>query len=203
LWWVINPVCLLKKDNKGGDAQGANKSPLGLSRVFLRNADRVEGREVQFMELKVPQTLRFEHIELREQLYALTKEDNDLGAAARAVMELFYMHATKEEERVLPALEALPQLAEGKIPDSMTSLKEIAADLKGGLYEELHEDHRALLLALSKISDIALILGRNDQVKFVERFNLHAQMEEEILYPAARVAAEYCQLLMQCRENGG
>jgi len=56
------------------------------------------------MEMKVPETLRLEHVQLREQLYALTKKDRDLGAAARAVMELFHMHAVKEEERVFPAI---------------------------------------------------------------------------------------------------
>ncbi|OPY90695.1 MAG: hypothetical protein A4E72_00525 [Syntrophus sp. PtaU1.Bin208] len=155
------------------------------------------------MELKVPQTIRFEHLELREQLYALTKEDNDLGAAARALMELFYMHAIKEEERVLPALQVLPQLAEGQIDDSMKSLEDIAADLKGGLYEDLFEDHRTLVTALREISRAALALGRKEEVKFVDHFILHAQMEEEILYPAARVAAEYFLLLTQCRERKG
>jgi hypothetical protein len=153
------------------------------------------------MELKVPQTLRREHLELREQLYALTKEDNDLGAAARAVMELFYMHAVKEEERVLPALEALPRLAEGRIPESVKSMEDIAADLKGGLYEELFEDHKNLEEALRRISSAALALGRNEEVRFVERLTLHFRTEEEILYPAARVAAEYCRLLMQCGEQ--
>ncbi|MDY0188358.1 MAG: hypothetical protein RBR16_10585 [Syntrophus sp. (in: bacteria)] len=153
------------------------------------------------MELKVPQTLRLEHLELREQLYALTKEDNDLGAAARAVMELFYMHAVKEEERVLPALEALPRLAEGRIPESVKPMEEIAADLKGGLYEELFEDHRNLEEALQRISSAALVLGRNEEVRFVERLTLHFRTEEEILYPAARVATEYCRLLRQCGEQ--
>jgi len=155
------------------------------------------------MELKVPHTLRFEHLELREQLYALAKEDNDLGIAARAMMELFYMHAATAEERVLPALDVLPRLAEGQIPDSMRSLAEIAADLKRGLYEELFEDHKVLLTALSKVSQAALALGRNKEVRFVEHFTHHARMEEEILYPAARVAAEYGQLLMQIKEKGG
>jgi len=43
-------------------------------------------------------------VQLREQLYALTKKDSDFGLAAHAVMELFYMHAVKEEERVFPAI---------------------------------------------------------------------------------------------------
>jgi hypothetical protein len=153
------------------------------------------------MELKVPQTLRLEHVELREELYALTKEDNDLGIAARDLMELFYMHAIKEEERVLPALEALPFLAEGKITDSMRSLKDIANDLKGGLYGELFEDHKAIVASLKNIAQSALDQGRKEVVKFVERFVLHAQMEEEFFYPAARLAADYFQLLMKCQTD--
>lgn len=153
------------------------------------------------MELKVPQALRLEHVQLREKLYALMKESSDLGVAARTVMELFYLHAVKEEERVLPALEVLPQLAQGQILDSMTSLKDIAADLRRGLYEELFEDHKAIVAALKTVSQLALAHGRTDYVKFVDCFILHAQMEEEILYPAALVTAEYFQLLLQCRTD--
>lgn len=153
------------------------------------------------MELKVPQAIRLEHVEMREQLYALTKENSDLGVAARDVMELFYMHAAKEEERVLPALEVLPALAEGKITDSMRSLKQIADDLRGGLYGELFEDHKAIVASLKNISQSALAQGRKELVKFVERFILHAQMEEEILYPAALVTAEYFELVMKCRTD--
>lgn len=153
------------------------------------------------MELKVPQALRLEHVKLREQLYSITKESSDLGAAARAVMELFYLHAIKEEERVLPALEALPQLAGGKITDSMSPLRGIADDLKAGLYEELIEDHKAIVAALKAVSQLALAQGRTDYVKFADCFILHAQMEEEILYPAALVTAEYFELLLQCRTD--
>jgi len=163
---------------------------------FIRNAIQEEGRG-GVMELKVPPALRLEHVKLREQLYTITKESSDLGAAAHAVMELFYLHAVKEEERVLPALEALPQLAVGKITDSMSPLRDIADDLKAGLYEELIEDHKAIVAALKTFSQLALDQGRTDYVKFVDRFILHAQMEEEILYPAALVTAEYFQLLLR------
>jgi hypothetical protein len=142
-----------------------------------------------------------EHVELREQLYALTKENNDLGVAARTVMELFYMHAIKEEERVLPALDALSNLAEGKITDKMEALKAIADDMKSGLYGELLEDHKAIVASLKSISQSALLQGRNEYVKFVERFIMHSQMEEEILYPASLVTAEYFQMLTQCRTD--
>ncbi|OPY04579.1 MAG: hypothetical protein A4E66_02574 [Syntrophus sp. PtaB.Bin001] len=153
------------------------------------------------MELKVPKSLRLEHLELREQLYALTKENSDLGVAARTLMELFYMHAIKEEERVLLALDALSNLAERKITDQMEALKVIAEDLKSGLYEELFEEHKAIVASLKSISQSALLQGRNEYVKFVERFIMHAQMEEEILYPASLVAAEYFQMLTQCRPD--
>jgi len=155
------------------------------------------------MELQVPQTLRLEHVKLREELYALTKESDGLSEAARVVMELFYMHAIKEEGRVLPALEFLPLLSKGQITDSMRYLKDIAADLKGGLYEELLDDHKAIVAGLKNLSESALLQGRKEPAQFVERFILHAQMEEEILYPASLLTAEYFQLLMQCGKTGG
>jgi len=153
------------------------------------------------MELKVPETLRLEHLKLREQLYVLTKENNDLGVAARTLMELCYKHHAKEEERVFPALEVFPKLAEGKITDSMRSLKDIADVMKAGLYEELLEDHKAIVASLQNISQLALALGRMEYVEYADRFIRHARMEEEMLYPAVLVTADYFQLLIQCRTS--
>jgi len=153
------------------------------------------------MGLKVPASLRLEHVQLREQIYALAKQNNDLGAASHTVMEIFYMHAIKEEERVFPALDALPLLAAGKITDSMRLLKGIADEMKAGLYEELLEDHKAIVEPLNDIARSARDQGRMEFVEFAERFILHAQMEEEMLYPAALITAEYFQLLMQCRTD--
>jgi len=151
------------------------------------------------MQLKVPESLRLEHAQFREQLYALTKEKNDLAVATHAVMELFYKHSIKEEQRVFPALEVLPMLAERKIIDSMRLLKDIADEMKTGLYEELLEDHKAIVESLKNISQSALAQGRREYVEFADRFILHAKMEEEMLYPAALVTADYFQLLNQCR----
>jgi len=153
------------------------------------------------MKLKVPESLRLEHVQLREQLYRLTMENNDLAASARNVMELFYKHYIKEEERVFPALEVLPLLVEGKITDSMAPLLVIADDMKASLYEELLDDHRAIVASLKNISQAAIAQGRREYIEFIDRFILHAQMEEEILYPAALVTAEYFQLLLQCRTD--
>jgi len=153
------------------------------------------------MKLKVPESIRLEHIQLREQLFYLTREKGYLGDAAHNVMELFYKHYLKEEEKVFPALELLPQLVKGRITDSMTVLKDIACELEAGLYEELLEDHKVCVESLKNLSNSALDQGRMEYVQFADRFILHAQMEEEILYPTVLAIAGYFQLAIQCRRS--
>jgi hypothetical protein len=153
------------------------------------------------MELKVPEMLRLEQARLREKLYCLAKENNDIGIAAHELMGLFYMHYIKEEERVFPALDALPSLANGEITDSMRVLKDIADDMKSGLYEELLEEHKVIVASLKNISNLALAQGRTEYVDFADRFILHAQMQEEILYPAVLVTAGYFLLAIQCGKS--
>jgi hypothetical protein len=145
------------------------------------------------MEYKIPQPLKEEHRELHAELIRATQESGKIGEAARAVAELLHPHFVKEEEYALPPLGLLSLLAEGKATPEMKKIYAMTDTLKTGLRQML-EEHKAIITALDALSKIAKKENKEEYVHFAKKLILHAQTEEEVLYPAAILIGEYLKL---------
>jgi hypothetical protein len=62
--------------------------------------------------------------------------------------------------------------------------------LKRDLPEMLAE-HRTVVAALEKLAKAGKTEGRADAERFAEKLRVHAETEEEVLYPAAILVGEY------------
>jgi hypothetical protein len=56
------------------------------------------------------------------------------------------------------------------------------------------DEHKAIREALAVLAVEARVENRPEVLQFVEKLKLHAQQEEEILYPAAILVGEYLKL---------
>ncbi len=56
------------------------------------------------------------------------------------------------------------------------------------------EEHRAIVGALQQLADVAIAEGKPEYAQLAERLKLHAQTEEEVLYPATILVGEYLKL---------
>jgi hypothetical protein len=148
------------------------------------------------MEYKIPQPLKEEHQDLHAELICATQEIGEIGEAARAVAELLHPHFVKEEEYALPPLGLLPLLAEGKVTPDMEKIIGLTDILKTGLRQML-EEHKAIVAALSTLSEIAKKENKKEYINFVKKLILHARTEEEVLYPAAILIGEYLKLKLR------
>jgi hemerythrin superfamily protein len=72
----------------------------------------------------------------------------------------------------------------------MKSVLTMTDKLKRDLPQML-EEHRAIVDALEKLADAARKEGKTEYVNFSRDLTLHAQTEEEVLYPAAILVGEY------------
>lgn len=142
------------------------------------------------MALTVPQSLKKEHEELHAELVAATKAGGRIGAAATAVAQVLHPHFMKEEEYALPPLGVLTILADDRLPADISAIIAMTDRLKKELNLMLHE-HKAVIAALNKLIEAAEKERKSQYVHFAEKLKLHAQMEEEVLYPAAIVIGEY------------
>jgi ribosomal protein S7 len=148
------------------------------------------------MEFKVPQPMRMEHEELLTELEKAAKVDGKVGEAAKVVAKAMQIHSVKEEEYALPPLALLSQLAAGRVTPEMECVLDMTNLLKEDLPYLLAE-HQAIVAALMDLIDVAKAEGKSDCAHLAERLILHAQVEEEVAYPAAILIGEYLKLKLK------
>ena len=87
----------------------------------------------------------------------------------------------------------LPALAEGKVLPEMEAAVAMAYRLKADLGHMLLE-HKEIVDALRALKEAANSENNAAAAQFAEKLMLHAQTEEEVLYPAAILVGEYLNL---------
>ena len=145
------------------------------------------------MEMKIPPSLKHEHGEMRASLEIAQKAAGKSGEAAREVARLLVPHFKKEEEYALPPLDALAVLAGGGVPENPEAIIAKADRLRYELAEMLRE-HQAIAKALEDLYDVATDDARPELARFARKLLLHAQMEEQVYYPATLMVGEYLKL---------
>jgi hypothetical protein len=145
------------------------------------------------MELRIPHSLKLEHEELHAELVKATGEGGKVGEAAKVVAKALHPHFVKEDEYALPPLGLLSLLAEGKVEPEMTKVLAMTDKLKAELPHMIQE-HQAIVAALQTLVNAAKEEKKIEYVRFAEKLTLHAQTEEEVLYPAAILIGEHLKL---------
>jgi hypothetical protein len=145
------------------------------------------------MVLTAPQSLKQEHEELHGELVAATKSGGKTGIVAQAVAQALHPHFVKEEEYAMPPLGLLAQLAKGEHPHEQAAVIAMTDKLKEDFSHMLHE-HKAIVIQLHRLMETAQSEKKDGYVHLAERLMLHAQTEEEVLYPAAILIGEYLKL---------
>jgi hypothetical protein len=105
------------------------------------------------------------------------------------VARLLHPHFVREEEFALPPLTLLEKLAREGATREMAEVLPMTRRLKAELPQMLAE-HKQIVGALDKLRDAARTAGRPEVERFAGALVLHAQTEEQVLYPAAILAGE-------------
>jgi hypothetical protein len=109
------------------------------------------------------------------------------------VAALLHPHFVKEEAYALPPWGLLPLLAEGNITHEMGQVLPMTERLKAELPHMLQE-HQVIVAALKTLADVAEQEQQRDYARFAEKLMLHAQTEEDVLYPTTILIGEYLKL---------
>jgi hypothetical protein len=145
-------------------------------------------------EAHIPHSLATEHAELHHQLQEAMNSGGATAESASIVAERLAPHFAKEEQYALPPLTTLPDLAQGQTVAESDRVIELADKLKAELPQMLTE-HKAIVMALDELAVAAQAEGKTGAIEFTEKLRLHAQNEEEILYPAAILVGEHLKRL--------
>lgn len=142
------------------------------------------------MKFEIPKPLQAEHEELHATLVQATQQPGTVGEAAREVARLLHPHFVAEEEFALPPLALLSALAGGAVRPEMAEVLPMTRRLKAEMPKMLAE-HQQIVGALEKLRAAAHAAGRAEYASFAEALALHAQTEEQVLYPAAILVGEH------------
>ena len=156
-------------------------------------ADRQHDAGQRHTTFATPESIKIEHEELHAELAAATKAPGRTGAAARHVAELLHPHFVSEEQFALPPLALLRPLAEGSVTPEMRDAIALTDRLKAEMPRMLDE-HKAIVVALEELGRAAKAEHHPEVSRFVEKLTIHAQHEEQVLYPAAILVGEYLKL---------
>lgn len=148
------------------------------------------------MTPRIPESLKWEHEELHAELARATKAGGKTGEAAKAVAGVLHNHFLKEEEFALPPIGLLAALARGEIEDEMRDVLVMTERLKAELPEMLRE-HQAVVTALAELTAAAKKEKLAEHARFAKKLMVHAQTEEDVLYPAAILIGEYLKLRLK------
>jgi len=96
----------------------------------------------------------------------------------------------KEEEFALPPLGALVALASGTLTEDMKGIIAVTDQFRKE-YPKMLEEHKQILEALKRLSVAARQEKRYEVAHFADKLILHAQTEEQVLYPASLMVGEY------------
>jgi len=150
------------------------------------------------MKFEIPKPLQAEHEELHATLVKATKAPGTVGEAAREVARLLHPHFVREEEFALPPLALLSELALGRLTPAMAEVLPMTRRLKAELPAMLAE-HKQIVGALDGLRAAAAAANLPEYERFAEALTLHAQTEEEVLYPAAILIGEHVALILETR----
>ena len=139
---------------------------------------------------ETPNALGLEHEDFHDQLHRAAQVGGKTGAAAREVLRVLRPHILLEEEFAIPPLTLLPALAQGKVTPDMARMIPKSEMLREEMGRMLDE-HKLIVQALRALMHEASDEKLQGYAKFAQKLILHAQMEEEILYPAAVLVGEY------------
>ena len=154
------------------------------------------------MKFDIPRPLKLEHEELHETLVKATQEQGRIGEAAKAVARLLHPHFVKEEAFALPPLALLAPLAKGEYTAEMEGVLALTDQLKAELPQMLTE-HRSIVQSLETLAHTARQEGHGEYAAFADALVLHAQSEEEVMYPAALLVGELIRLRLRHQVERG
>jgi iron-sulfur cluster repair protein YtfE (RIC family) len=145
----------------------------------------------QDSHVQIPASIRAEHEAIHAALVSTTKAPGEVGAAAEKLAAVLHPHFQREEQIALPPLGLLAPLASGQKPSAATasSMLKMTDTLRAEMPRML-EEHTAIRAAVDGLRAAALAAKHAAAGRLADDLALHAQTEEEVLYPAAMLVGD-------------
>jgi hypothetical protein len=148
--------------------------------------------------LAVPASVHAEHEVIHAALIEATRAAGRVGAAANALASVLHPHFVREEQIALPPLGLLAPLAAGTaIPAATVSEVLTMTDALKRELPQMLEEHKRIRAAVETLRVAAIADGATKHQQLAAQLLLHAQTEEDVLYPAAVLVGDLIRARMR------
>ena len=144
--------------------------------------------------LQVPESLKNAHEALHGGLRRAMREPGRTGELARKIMQIMDGHMLREEKFALRPLGLLKALGRGETPPDLAEALRMVQGLKREM-AQMVDEHRQIAELLRQFAQDAEAEGKPEYVGVAEDLVVHAQLEEDVLYPAALLVGAYAELV--------
>ena len=147
-------------------------------------------------QVEIPKSVQAEHEAIHSALNEASRAPGGVGAAAQELAKVLHPHFVREEEIALPPLGLLARLAADPSAAAMANVLTMTDALKRELPLMLQE-HERIRAAVEKLRRAAHAENSEKYERLADHLALHAQTEEEVLYPAAILVGEVLRARLQ------
>jgi hypothetical protein len=147
---------------------------------------------------QIPESIRVEHEAIHSALVDATKAPGVVGEAARALAQVLHSQLVHEEEIALPPLGLPAPLSRGSLPAGAADVLALTDALTRELPRML-EEHKEIRAAVEQLRTAARDEHASRYGRLAGQLALHAQTEEEVLYPAAVLVGEIVRARLAAR----
>jgi heat shock protein HslJ len=163
-------------------------------RAEIRTQDRPASGAARAM-LATPPAIVTEHEHLHHDLNAAIASGGKTAERAREVAALLQPHFEAEEAYAMPPLGLLEALAWNKPIDDATATEAIKmAERLRHEYDDMLREHKELTAALHRLEAAAKEENKPNHAAFADALVMHAQQEEQVLYPTALLIGDYLKM---------
>jgi hypothetical protein len=149
-------------------------------------------------KIQIPKSVQAEHEAIHSALIEATQATGSVGDAAKNLAEVLHPHFVREEQIALPPLGLLAPLTTGEhVPETLLSEALAMSDALKSELPRMLEEHRKIRAAVDKLRVAARADHATKYEQLAEQLALHAQTEEEVLYPAAVLVGDIIRTRMQ------
>lgn len=153
------------------------------------------GTSISKPMLATPPSIHEEHQHLHHQLDLAIASGGKTGACASAVADVLLPHFKAEEAYAMPPLGLLEAIAHDQ-PLSAEQIRQAIkmADKLQAHYDQMIKEHQQIHAALESLASAARAEHKPEALAFANTLMLHAQNEEQVLYPTTLLIGKYLTL---------
>lgn len=144
-------------------------------------------------ELRVPQSISYEHERIIKDLTNFAKREVAHAAAAQKALIVIKAHYAKEEAFVLPPLALLPRIAKGAVSKDMEPAIAMADRTKAAL-PELQNDHVQITSLMNELIEAGKADHDEELTRLATRVAIQSLNDFEMTQPTTILIGDFLRL---------